>query len=181
MKNCSSNFSDLFSTLAKVENVPSSFLLGSRALSVMDLGHTLNKNDSVVGKMVARQPELPAQVFTVRVVSPSTLVATKCGKSIPFFCLQARPLEDFALPGQGAEGKWRPLGSVPLQNSWHLLEPLICQEALSIGALLAMQDCGVSPEATDVNIFTELKGQSQGARWFLAQGLLPSRCPVNSR
>lgn len=98
-KNCSSNFSELFPTLAKVEKVPDGFLLESRAISMMDLGHMFLKSDHVVGKKVARQLELPAQVFTVRIVPPSTEEATKCGKSISVSCP-----EDFILPGQGAEG-----------------------------------------------------------------------------
>lgn len=68
-----------------------------------------------------------------------------------------------------------------LQNSWHLLEqPLLSQGRLSIRTLPATQDCGVSPEVMVRNVFAELKGQSRGAKLFLAPGLLPSRCPVNS-
>ena len=51
----------------------------------------------------------------------------------------------------------------------------------SIRALPATQDCCVGPEATVVNIFAKWKGQSRGASLFLAWGLPPSRCPVNSR
>lgn len=98
-KNCSSNFSELFPTWAKVEKVPDGFLLEGRAISMMDLGHMFLKSDHVVGKKVARQLELPAQVFTVRIVPPSTEEATKRGKSISVSCP-----EEFILPGQGAEG-----------------------------------------------------------------------------
>ena len=87
-----------------MEKVPDGFLLESRAISMMDLGHMFLKSDHVVGKKVARQLELPAQVFTVRIVPPSIEEATKCGKSISFSCPQARCPEDFILPGQGAEG-----------------------------------------------------------------------------
>lgn len=163
-----------------MEEVPDGFLLESRAISMMDLGHMFLKSDHVVGKKVARQLELPAQVFTVRIVPPSVEEATKCGKSISFSCPQARCPEDFILPGQGAEGGVKAALCAHLQNSWHLLGPLICQKALSIGALPATQDCDVSPEATVVNIFAKSKGQSRGAKLFLARGLPLSRCPVNS-